>query len=91
MTARYHINWDDLSDIPPSYPPEIVLKLFSEELYRRTSAYQGAVEILERSVLATPLPVVRILHRNTRRMESHFEKVRRYLEARQTLDGESHL
>jgi hypothetical protein len=90
MVVHYFIDWDDPSDIPSSFPPEIVLKLFSEELSRRTNTFQGAAELMERSVLTTPVPVVKILFRNTRRMESRFEKVRRYLEARQDLDDSPH-
>ena len=86
MAVHYIIDWDDPSDIPASYPPEIVLKLFSEELSRRTTTFQGAAELMERSVLTTPVPVVKILYRNTRRMEGRVEKVRRYLDARQNPD-----
>jgi hypothetical protein len=89
MGVHYFIDWDDPSDIPSSYPPEIVLKLFSEELSRRTTTFQGAAELMERSVLTTPVPVVKILYRNTRRMEVRFEKVQRYLAARQNPDDSS--
>ncbi len=85
MSAQYHINWDDSSEIPVSYPPEIVLELYTEELYRRTSSIQGATELLERSVLQTPVPVVRMLHRNTMRMQGHYDKVRKYLLARKAI------
>ncbi len=83
MKSRHYINWDDPNDIPVAYPPDFVLKSLSEELNRRANALQGATELMESSVLDTPVPVVRLLHRNTQRMKSHVNKVNRYLQARE--------